>query len=182
MHTPSFIAGLLLAAASLSPSFTNTAAASPVAVGTVITGQTASGALLSLDDGYSAAANPATATLSDVFGDIEFLTDDFNLFFDFQSDGSLSIYGLADGLSNRFDFDLAGLPGNLARADLDHPVAGLRLDVLGTSTLRVTLDRVVFAADGSPYVAHVVLPEPGAAALAVLGLVLLAAGHRGRRA
>ncbi len=181
MHTPSLIAGLLLAAASLSPSFINTASASTIAVGTVITGHASAGSLLSLDDGYSAAANPATATLSDGFGDIEFLTDDFNLFFDFQSDGSLSIYGLADGLSNRFDFDLAGLPGNLARVDVDHAVAGLRFDVLGTHTLRVTLDRVVFAADGSPYVAHLVLPEPDAAALVVLGLVLVA-GLRLRRA
>lgn len=182
MHTRSLLAGLFLAAAQLSPCCIGAATAGPIAAGTAITGQASSGALLSLDDGYSTAANPNHATLSDGFGDVEFLSDDFNFFFDFQSDGSLSLYGLADGLSNTFTFDLAGLPGNLARADLDAPVQGLRLEVLGTQTLRVSFEGTVFASDGSPYVAHLVVPEPGAAALSLLALALVALNRRARKA
>jgi hypothetical protein len=170
----------LLALAITLAGLISTAHANTLPVGGAITGHALSGALFSAADGYASASNPATAALSDGFGDIEFVSDDGNLFFDFKSDGTLDLYGLANGLSNRFDFDFADLGGRLFAAAFASPVAGLSLEVLDADTLRLTLDRVDFAADGSPFSARLVVPEP--ASLPLVALALFCAVLARRRA
>ena len=81
----------------------------------------------------------------------QFLSDDFNLAFDFTSDGDFGIgfYGLAALASGVYDFDFSDLAGRLISADWDGAAAGLTLTVLDTDSLRLSIDGRVFTPDAN---------------------------------
>lgn len=170
-------AGLALACALALPL---PAAASVVADGSLVTAHAPSGtALFGSADGYAAAANPSLALLGSGFGDIEFLDEAGTLFIDFASDGSLDLYG-TPGLSGLFRFVFDGLSAPLVAARLDAAVDGVWLTVLDRDTLELRLDNAGFADLSQPLAAQLEVPAPASAALAALGIVLLAARRRRR--
>ena len=138
-----------------------------------VTVTASSGSFYSLADGCSAATNPASSAISDAFGDVEFLSDDFNLAFDFRSDGSFDVYGLAALASGVYDFDFSDLAGRLISADWDG-AAGLTLTVLDADSLRLSIDGRVFTPDANtPFSGRFAVPEPAGLACGLGALALV---------
>jgi hypothetical protein len=142
-----------------------------------VTVTASSGSFYSLADSYSAATNPASSAISDAFGDVEFLSEDFILAFDFRSDGGFDLWGLAALASGSYDFDFTGLGGRLFAASWDGTASGLTLTVLDDDSLRLSVDGAKFTPDdAAPFTGRFSVPEP--AGLSLLALVLLALVHR----
>lgn len=156
-------------------------ATAPALAAPTVTLTASSGSFYTLADGYAAAANPASSAVSDAFGDVEFLSDDFNLAFDFRSDGSFDVYGLAALASGVYDFDFSDLAGRLVSAGWDGAAAGLTLTVLDADSLRLSIDGQAFTPDAvAPFSGRFAVPEP--AGLVGLGLGVLGWVQRRRTA
>lgn len=173
-------ARLVLAAALLS-GLSCAAQASPLTEGSALTARADAGTLLfGSADAYAAAANPALAHLSSAFGDVEFLTEDGALFFDFDASGLLTLYG-SPGASGRFSFSFDGLRGPLLEARPLDDIDGVTFQVTQGHTLTVTLHNAAFAEAWQPLAVQMRVPAPGGAALALLGLGLVVATRRRTR-
>ena len=151
----------------------------PAQAAPTVTVTASSGSFYSLADGYSTATNPASSAISDSFGDVEFLFDDFNLAFDFRSDGSFDVYGLAALASGVYDFDFSDLAGRLISAGWDGAAAGLTLTVLDADSLRLSIDGRVFTPDANtPFSGRFAVPEPAGLGLLALGALALVQRRR----
>lgn len=176
--TLALTAGLLAGAA---PCF-----AAVLPAGTQVSGLYDGGAtpLLSLDSGYQAAG---AASLSDAFGDAEFLSADFGLLVDLGSDGQLRLAdngggGLAGSHSLRLSFAALPLPLRaVAVADASELLSG-QLLVLRPDGATVELhfaDLQFVSPFGGVTLQLATVPEP--ASLALLAAAALAAGAARRR-
>ena len=151
------------------------AAATPVLPeGTSITGEPTS--LLGFDAGLNDYVSGGTSAVSD--GNIEFLTDDFALGIDFQSDGLLRLWdnlGTGDDLFNyTLRFSFSGLGGALAGiqlADVSALTGGdLLFSIIDDDTFELALRDVRFSPGFSHADLGVSVDEPSMAALFALGL------------
>lgn len=155
--------------------------------GATIKATASSGQLLSLDDAYASAANPAFATLSVAFGDLEFLSDDFALGIDFGADGALRFYDFAGSATLpdlSLDFSFPGLGVRLNAFTLDalpHLAAGtINAAVIDRDTLRITFSGVTLDAAFESVGGTLTVPEPTPLALLALCGLLACAGTRRR--
>jgi hypothetical protein len=152
-----------------------TAAAGLVGEGNTIQATASGVALFGAGDGYASAGSTAAASLSGAFGDVEFLSDDGNLFFDFLGDGTLEVYGFADTINASVDFVFTTLSQPLASVQwLAAPLAGLSFDIVDAQTLRVTLSGAAFSSAAGPVAVAIDVPEPATGLLVAIGLGLLA--------
>lgn len=151
----------------------------PALAAPTVTLTSSTGSFYSLADGYAAATNPASSAISDAFGDVEFLSDDFNLAFDFRSDGSFDVWGLAALTSGSYDFAFSDLGGRLIDAVWDGAANGLSLAVLDADHLRLTMDGNAFTPDAvAPFSGRFSVPEPAGLGLLALGALALVQRRR----
>ncbi len=162
-----------------------TAAAGIVSEGSTIQASASGVSLFGAGDGYAAAGSTAWASLSGAFGDVEFLSDDGNLFFDFLGDGTLEVYGFADTLQASVDFVFAGQSQPLDSVQwIGASLAGLSLSIVDAQTLRFSVTEAAFSAISGPVVVGIhladpqALPEPATGVLAAMALALLALQRR----
>jgi|GEM_PF-5275204 len=159
--------------------------AAPLTLGASVSGLLNGSAdgLLGADSGYQAAPGSNTTAISDL--DLEFISSDFALAIDFQSDGLLRLYdntGLGELAGTQvLEFSFAGLERSLADASFSNrgQIAGgsLQIELLDPFTLRLSLQDLRFS-EAFGFVdaripAAAAVPEP--AALALLALATLAA-------
>lgn len=177
--------GLVLAAAA--------AGAAVVPAGTLITGS--AGSVLGLDAGFAAVPGTETTALTDA--DLEFLSSDSAVGFDFFSDGRLVVYeniGLA-ALSGPFSFtfSLAGLVDDITSftgSDLSQlGNAGSRsFEVIDRQTVKLSFQDLQFRDAFGSFTLQIgttpaaSVSAPSSLALAVGGLALLAGVRRTRQA
>lgn len=177
--------GLLLATAA--------ASAAVVPAGTLITG--GAGSVLGLDAGFAAVAGTETTALTDA--DLEFLSSDAAVGFDFFSDGSLVVYentGSA-ALSGPFSFtfSFAGLADDITAftaLDVSSLANGgsYSFEVLDRQTVKLSFEDLQFRTAFGSFTAQIgttpaaSVPAPSSLALAVGGLALLAGVRRTRQA
>lgn len=177
--------GLLLAAAA--------AGAAVVPVGTAVTG--GSGTVLGLDAGFAAVAGTETTALTDI--ELEFLSSDSAVGFDFFSDGKLVVYentgtGALSGPFS-FTFSFAGLAEDITSfAALD--VTGLAngstysFQVVDAQTVKLSFEDLQFRTAFGSFSAQIgttpaaSVPAPTTLALVAGGLALLAGVRRTRQA
>jgi hypothetical protein len=144
--------------------------------------------MLGADSGYAAQAGSHITAISDL--DLEFISSDFALAIDFQSDGLLRLWdnsGLAELAGTQvLEFSFAGLEQPLIDAmlsDLGQIAGGsIQIELIDASTLRLSLQDLRFSeAFGfvdARITAAAAVPEPGA--LALLALATLAAAFARR--
>ena len=163
-------------------------AADTLPAGTLITGSLsgASSTLLGLDHGY--AAEPGSNVTALAASDIEYLSGDFALAFDFFTDGTLQVWNNSDSrsLANySVSFSFAGASlGGITLGDISGLNGGtVSVQLLDAHTVSLTFGNLSFADDFGSFTTQIsaaVVPEPTSYALLVAGLGLLAL-RRARR-
>jgi hypothetical protein len=169
-----FVAGLFVTAPTM--------AAPVLPEGTSITGDPTS--LLGYDVGLNDYVAGGLSAVNDQ--NIEFLTDDFALAIDFQSDGLLRLFdnlGTGDDLFNyTFQFSFTGLGGSLAGIHLLDVSAltggNLLFSVIDNNTFQLALDDVKFAPGFSHADLALAVDEPSMLALFALGIVIVGIARR----
>lgn len=174
---------VLMTAAALAALAAPAVHAAPLPEGSTVTATLVSGTasgLLSLADLYSSSTNPAAAAVSSAVGDLEFLTDDAVLGFDWTADGRLLVWNNS-GAALTTDYTISfSFEGHLA-AITDLAGAGLWLSQSG-DVVSLTVQAAAFTADFTPVAAvQVEVPEPSAWALAMTGLLAAGLTRRARR-
>lgn len=150
--------------------------------GTRITAEPAS--LLGYDATLNDYVSGGTSALRDA--DIEFLTDDFALGIDFQSNGLLRLWdNLGTGADSfnytlRFSFPDLGMPiSAIGLQDASNLLAGnLLINLIDGDTFELALRDVQFAAGFTYADIGISVPEPQTLPLLALGMLALAALRR----
>ncbi len=163
-------------------------AADTLPAGTLITGSIsgASTSLLGLDHAY--AAEPGSNVTALAASDLEYLSGDFALGFDFFTDGTLRVWNNSDSrsLANySVSFSFAGGSlGGIALGDMSGLNGGtVSVQLLDAHTIGLTFSNLSFADDFGSFTTQIsaaVVPEPASYALLGVGLGLLAL-RRARR-
>jgi len=168
-----------------SPFYGDLAMATPVLPeGTSITGNPTS--LLGLNAGLNDYVAGGVSAVNDQ--NIEFLTDDFALAIDFQSDGVLRLFdnlGTGDDLFNftlRFSFaGLSGLLANIHLLDASALTGGnLLFSIIDGNTFQLALHDVKFAPGFSHADLGLSVDEPSMLALFALGIMVACMARRRR--
>ncbi|QJE00814.1 PEP-CTERM sorting domain-containing protein [Massilia forsythiae] len=153
--------------------------------------------VLGLDHNFAAEAGSNVSHLDPSGSGVEFLSGDYLFGFDFSDTGLLTVYNnmaIPAGADYRFTFDfgatLAAPIGSFTLVDgsaVNGTSAGVPgLSVLDGHRIGVDLSRVTWNADFGAFTAQIGaaaatdVPEPGSAALMLLGAAGLAAGRRQR--
>jgi hypothetical protein len=152
--------------------------------GTSITGDPTS--LLGYDAGLNDYVAGGLSAVNDL--NIEFLTDDFALAIDFQSDGLLRLFdnlGTGDDLFNytlRFSFTgLNGLLSDIRPLDMSALTGGnLLFSIIDSNTIQLALHDVQFAPGFSHADLNLAVDEPSMLALFAFGIVSVWAARRRR--
>ena len=164
--------------------------AAPLTLGSSVRGLLNGSAdgLLGADSGYQVQPGSNTTSLSDL--DLEFISSDFALAIDFQSDGLLRLWdntGLGELAGSQvLEFSFTGLEQPLIEAALSElgQIAGgsIQIELLDPSTLRLSLQDLRFSeAFGfvdARITAAAAVPEPGALALLALATLAAACARR----
>jgi hypothetical protein len=160
--------------------------------GATITASYNAGAVLGADHGYAAEAGSGTTALDSAPDALEFLSGDYLFGFDFTDDGTLTVYAndtIAPG-NYRFRFDFGStLAAPLAAFTLldASAIGGMPLlTVLDSHTIGLDLSSITWNSSFAAFTTQIALvdatdiPEPGAGALVLTGLMGVALTRRRR--
>jgi hypothetical protein len=167
------------------------AQAAPISLqGATITATYNAGNVLGLDQGFQDIAGSNTTALDPTDSGVEFITADYLFAFDFSNSGVLTVYNNgpvpAGTYSFTFDFNASLAQPVTSFGLLDTSAIGgmPALSVLSNHSIGLDLSNVTWNPDFMPFTTQIgtaaAVPEPGSAALLLVGVAGFAASRRKR--